>query len=68
MAKSLTPDGSVDGVLVSPVGRFKCFGIGALIIDSVLQFFVEVIAIRLFPHADRSFVRFGKCRAVMAAS
>jgi hypothetical protein len=68
MAKSLTPEGSVDGVLVSPVGRFRCFGVGALIIDSVLQLLVEVIAMRLFPHADRSFVRFGKGKAGIAAS
>jgi hypothetical protein len=68
IAKSFTPEGRVDGVLVSPVGRFRCLGVGALIIDSVLQFFVEVIAMRLFPHDERSLVRFGKCNAVMAAS
>src|SRR5262249_19649204 len=60
MAKSLTPEGTPQEAAVSPLGRPRALGIGALILESRDQSRVLVTATVESSDEDRSFDRVGK--------
>ncbi len=64
-AKSLTPAGEAPGGAVSPLGRPKALGIGALILESTVQSRVRTTAMVLSSEADRSFDLDGKYSALI---
>lgn len=64
-AKSLTPAGEPPGGAVSPLGRPRALGIGALIVERTVQSRVRTTAMVLSSDDERSFDLEGKYSALI---